>query len=181
MTQIARLPAPSPGGDRHKAVGEDTVPTCTVSASLLVMHRLGRWLILRESAGRNRWRLPGGLAQAGECPRQAAARLAREEIGLDLPAFDLLLTSWISGDAGQPGQVVLLFSSRTINDDDLAAMTLQKPVVNSWCLGALDADLPVLPLLAEQLASMKIHGRGHYLEQQHPTAPRPALERTGSP
>ncbi|MFI6907203.1 hypothetical protein ACIBKY_38495 [Nonomuraea sp. NPDC050394] len=64
-------------------------------------------------------------------------------------------------------QVVLLFATRALTDDDLTAITLDTSVVDAHCLAAPGPDLPVPPLLAEQLAHLTIYGRGHYLEQNH--------------
>jgi 8-oxo-dGTP diphosphatase len=53
----------------------------------------GRLLMLRRAADDDLlpgwWELPGGGIDAGETPRQAAARELREEVGLDIAEEDL--------------------------------------------------------------------------------------------
>ncbi|MEU6720059.1 NUDIX hydrolase [Nonomuraea sp. NPDC046802] len=76
---------------------------CIITAHLLVSDVLGRWLVLRTATDHARWQLPGGRAEPRESPRRAAERETREEIGLDLPAHDLLIAAWVRGN---PGDVI---------------------------------------------------------------------------
>ncbi|WP_214319977.1 NUDIX domain-containing protein [Nonomuraea sediminis] len=137
---------------------------CAVTAHLLPFHQLGRWLILRTARDHSRWQLPGGRIRPGESPRQAAEREAHEETGLDLPAREFLIASWIPGN--RRDRLALLFATRTLTDADLDAITLQTSEVDAWSLTApAAADLPVHPLLAERLTALATLGPGHYLEQ----------------
>ena len=49
-----------------------------------------RELLLCHASGSARWDIPKGVAEAGETPRQAAAREAKEETGLDFDPASLL-------------------------------------------------------------------------------------------
>ena len=56
----------------------------------------------------NRWSLPGGGAQPGESPQQAAARLVREQTGLD---FTEPLREVFHGRLTEPAADVQLFAT----------------------------------------------------------------------
>ena len=67
-------------------------------------------MLLRDGDGRvllcqltykNDWDLPGGVVEVGESPHLAVGREVEEELGLTVPAGDLLLTDWLPpGAAG---------------------------------------------------------------------------------
>ena len=63
------------------------------SVRVVLGDRDGRLLLLRRAADDEHnpglWEFPGGGIDAGESPRQAAARELREEVGLDVTADDL--------------------------------------------------------------------------------------------
>ncbi len=57
----------------------------------LVRDERGRALFVRHTYGdRKAWELPGGGLKAGEAPRDAVRREAREELGVDLGEWDEL-------------------------------------------------------------------------------------------
>lgn len=55
------------------------------------------------------WDLPGGVVEVAESPRIAVAREVEEELGLDIPAGELLLTDWLPPWGGWDDAVCLVF------------------------------------------------------------------------
>ncbi|MEU6778624.1 NUDIX hydrolase [Nonomuraea angiospora] len=140
---------------------------CAVTAHLLAADRFGRWLILRTSRDHSRWQLPGGRAHAGESPRLAAAREAREETGLDLPVGEMLIGAWVPGSPGRRDRMALLFATRTLTPADMDVITLQRREVDAWCMAPPSAEsLPAHPLLAERLSVFCRRGPGQFIEQR---------------
>ncbi|MEO3803278.1 NUDIX hydrolase [Nonomuraea sp. B1E8] len=138
---------------------------CAITAHLLAADKAGRLLILRTATNHGRWQLPGGRAHAGESPRTAAAREAREEIGLDLPAGELLVSAWTPGSQGRRDRFALLFSTRQLTSADLGAITLQANEVDAWSMvESAEVRNLVHPLMAERLAALPAFGRGRYIE-----------------
>lgn len=68
----------------------------------------GGRILLVQSSYRKGWCLPGGLARKSETLAQAAAREAREEVGIHLKAEDLVQVGKAPGDLG-PHDVSNLF------------------------------------------------------------------------
>ncbi|MEQ4718357.1 NUDIX domain-containing protein [Nonomuraea sp. B19D2] len=138
---------------------------CAITAHLLAADQAGRWLLLRTARDHSRWQFPGGRVLPGERPREAAQREAAEETGLDLPATDFLIASWVSGE--QRDRIAFLFATRTLLNPDLQAIKIDGKEVDSWCLVAPEpANLPVHPLLAERLSVINTVGPGQYIEQR---------------
>jgi 8-oxo-dGTP pyrophosphatase MutT (NUDIX family) len=55
------------------------------------------------------WDLPGGVVEVGESPRLAVTREVEEELGLTIPAGDLVLTDWLPPWGGWDDAVCLVF------------------------------------------------------------------------
>jgi ADP-ribose pyrophosphatase YjhB (NUDIX family) len=55
------------------------------------------------------WDLPGGVVEVGESPHLAVSREVREELALDLPAGELLLTDWLPPWSGWDDALCLVF------------------------------------------------------------------------
>jgi 8-oxo-dGTP pyrophosphatase MutT (NUDIX family) len=63
----------------------------TIAAGILFMSKDGRVLLVQRSAEGDHageWALPGGKAESGETPAQAAIREAHEEVGIDPASID---------------------------------------------------------------------------------------------
>ena len=100
------LPAHEPEGFR--ALLNSFLPRKRAISQLLVRDQAGRVLICQLTYKRD-WDLPGGVVEVGESPQLAAAREVREELALDLPAGDLLLTDWLPPWSGWDDAVCLVF------------------------------------------------------------------------
>lgn len=60
--------------------------------SVVITNLGGDVLLLKHSYGPDVWALPGGGLKPGEDPLLAARREVREELGIELPAIELLAT-----------------------------------------------------------------------------------------
>jgi len=65
-------------------------------AGVLLIAPSGRVLLVRRGSRASEpgtWAPPGGHLEQGESPREAAAREAREEVGIDVPPLSLCLVA----------------------------------------------------------------------------------------
>ncbi|MCE1178907.1 MAG: NUDIX hydrolase [Micrococcales bacterium] len=77
-------------------------------AQLLVRDPDERVLLCRLTYKKD-WDLPGGVVEVGESPHLAAGREALEELSLDLPPGELLLTDWLPPWGGWDDALCLVF------------------------------------------------------------------------
>jgi 8-oxo-dGTP diphosphatase len=94
-----------------------SLPTVYVSAGMLITDAADRVLIVKPNY-RPYWGIPGGIVEDGEAPHQGATREIAEELGLDLPAGDLLVVDWLPAEGTRPRPVLsYLFDGGTISSD----------------------------------------------------------------
>jgi 8-oxo-dGTP pyrophosphatase MutT (NUDIX family) len=94
-----------------------SLPTVYVSAGMLITDAADRVLIVKPNY-RPYWGIPGGIVEDGEAPHQGATREVAEELGLDLPAGDLLVVDWLPAEGTRPRPVLsYLFDGGTISSD----------------------------------------------------------------
>ncbi|MGI8523935.1 MAG: NUDIX hydrolase [Nocardioides sp.] len=110
MTVYARLatdpPITEPEGFR--GLLNSFLPRKRAISQLLVRDHDDRVLLCQLTYKRD-WDLPGGVVEVGESPHLAVAREVEEELGLALPAGDLLLTDWLPPWGGWDDAVCLVF------------------------------------------------------------------------
>lgn len=107
---LARL-SDDPGArtpEGFRAMLNSSLPRKRGIAQLLVRDPDERVLLCRLTYKKD-WDLPGGVVEVGESPHLAAGREALEELSLDLPPGELLLTDWLPPWGGWDDALCLVF------------------------------------------------------------------------
>ena len=71
-------------------------------------------VLLCELVYKKDWDLPGGVVEMNESPREGVTREVEEELSLDIPAGDLVLTDWLPPWEGWDDAVCLVFDGGTL-------------------------------------------------------------------
>ena len=99
-------PIEGPGGFRMLL--NSFLPRKRAIGQMLIRDDAGR-VLLCELTYKQDHDLPGGVVEVGESPREATAREITEELGLEIPAGDLILTDWLPPWGGWDDAVCLVF------------------------------------------------------------------------
>ena len=123
---LARLVDDPEPGDRagFRALLNSFLPRKRVIAQGLVRDRDGRVLMCHPTY-KDDWDLPGGVVEVAESPRDAVVREVAEELALDLPAGDLLLTDWLPPWSGWDDALCLVFDGGVVPAGLLDTTVLQ--------------------------------------------------------
>lgn len=107
---LARLrdDPPLSDGQGFRAMLNSFLPRKRAIGQMLVRDDRDRVLMCRLTYKKD-WDLPGGVVEVGESPRLATSRELAEELGVDLPAGELLLTDWLPPWSGWDDAVCLVF------------------------------------------------------------------------
>jgi ADP-ribose pyrophosphatase YjhB (NUDIX family) len=100
--------APAHEGDGFRALLNSFLPRKRAISQMLIRDPDQR-VLLCQLTYKQDWDLPGGVVEVGESPRLAVEREVEEELGLRLPAGDLLLTDWLPSWAGWDDAICLVF------------------------------------------------------------------------
>jgi 8-oxo-dGTP pyrophosphatase MutT (NUDIX family) len=100
------MPAEEPEGFR--ALLNSFLPRKRGISQLLVRDPAGRVLLCQLTYKRD-WDLPGGVIEVGESPHVGVAREVVEELSLELPVGELLLTDWLPPWSGWDDALCLVF------------------------------------------------------------------------
>ncbi|EPD95374.1 NUDIX domain-containing protein [Streptomyces albus] len=106
-------------------------PGFPAAAYALVTDQSERVLIVQPpGTGEAAWRLPGGLVEPAETPREALRRELAEELGLDRQADTLLAVEWVlPRTPDRRARVAFLFSTLPVATAETARLTLQRDEV----------------------------------------------------
>jgi ADP-ribose pyrophosphatase YjhB (NUDIX family) len=142
-----------------------SLPTKRVAAGALITDELGRVLLLQPSY-KATWEVPGGTVEAGESPRAAVRREAREEIGLDIGIGRLLVVDWIPEDPPRSEGLMFVYDGGTLDATATSAIRLASDELIAY--GFVDMD-GAAGLTSERLerrikAALYARGLGRVLE-----------------
>ena len=120
------------------------LPAIPVSAGALIFDLPGRLLILKPTY-KSGWTIPGGVMEAdGETPWEACRREVREETGIEVREGRLACMDFRRPRPGNPGGIRFLFRCGAIDDQDVAAITVQAEEISEYRFAALPEALSLL-------------------------------------
>jgi len=95
-----------------RALLNSFLPRKRAIGQMLVRDQDGRVLLCNLTYKAD-WDLPGGVVEVNESPREAVGREIEEELGLQIPAGDLVLTDWLPAWSGWDDALCLVFDGGT--------------------------------------------------------------------
>jgi 8-oxo-dGTP diphosphatase len=126
-----------------------TLPAKRMGAALLLRAADDR-ILLVEPAYKPYWELPGGVVEAAESPRAAAAREITEELGLSVVPGRLLVVDWVPPRDGRTDGLMLVFDGGRCD----GPVRLAEAELRSWAwCDPGEAAQRLLPLLARRAAA----------------------------
>jgi RimJ/RimL family protein N-acetyltransferase/8-oxo-dGTP pyrophosphatase MutT (NUDIX family) len=129
---LARLASDPPITDAtgFRALLNSFLPRKRAIAQLLVRDPDGR-VLLCQLTYKQDWDLPGGVVEVGESPQVAVTREVEEELGLKIPAGELLLTDWLPPWGGWDDALCLVFDGGVHEPQVLAEVVAQVREIRS--------------------------------------------------
>jgi len=123
-----------------------------VASDVLICDESGRVLLVNPTY-KERWDLPGGMAEPNEPPRKAAERELIEELGLTITAGRILVLDWIGPHGPWDDQLVFVFDGGTLSEEQLAAVRVVDPEISEFAmLEPEEAARRLRPDMAERLS-----------------------------
>jgi 8-oxo-dGTP diphosphatase len=144
-----------------------TLPRKRMGAGVLFFDTAGRVLLV-EPTYKPYWEIPGGAVEAGESPRDAAARELKEELGLSSPIGGVLAIDWVPPRPGRTEGLMVVFDGGLLAAEDAAAICVPADELRgfAFCTGQEAAER-LSPLLARRVAACvaaRSAGQAVYLE-----------------
>ncbi len=137
------------GPHGFSGVMNSALPKKRLIAHVLLRDTVGR-VLLCETQFKADWELPGGIVEPYETPRQGAIREVAEELGIELPVGRLLVVDWMPPYLGWDDAIEMIFDGGRIDEDDLAAWSLQPTEIKRVALVDLDTAAGLVTPLAHR-------------------------------
>ena len=164
-------PVSEPAGFR--SLLNSFLPRKRAISQMLVRDHDGR-VLLCELTYKREWDLPGGIVDPGEPPSATAEREVAEELGLDLPARDLLVVDWLPPYRGWSDATLFVFDGGVHPADLVDRVTLQPREIRAlhWATPEQVREhcAPYVVTLLEHLAATPAGSGTAYLVDGHPRA-----------
>lgn len=94
-----------------------------VSVKAITQDQSGRILLVNPTY-KERWDLPGGMAEANEPPRAALAREIAEELAVNVTIGRLLAVDWIGPHGPWDDQLIFVFDTDIVTSDTISNMKI---------------------------------------------------------
>ncbi len=108
------------------------LPRKACSAAVLLRDAEGRAMLVKPIY-KSGWQIPGGVVDANEPPRRAAAREIREELGLTRLEIGRILAIQHSPWTGDKGDALhWIFDGGVVTEQDLGTIVLQENEISEW-------------------------------------------------
>jgi len=151
----------------YLAEGNARQPRKRVAADVLLRDAAGR-IMLVDPSYKPDWDLPGGMAEANESPRAAAARELREELGLQAHIGPLLVTDWVPPHGPWDDSIAYIFDGGVLPEQEIQAINMPDGELRGFRFcNREDIEQLVRPRLWRRLKSTfnaLASGDGVYLE-----------------
>lgn len=105
----------------HLAEGNARQARKRIAADVLIRDEAGRVLLV-DPTYKDGWDLPGGMVEANEPPRAAAARELGEELSLAVPVGRVLAIEWAPPRGPWDDQLVFVFDGATLPAERIAGL-----------------------------------------------------------
>lgn len=143
-----------------------------MTAGVLFFDPDGRVLVVKPTY-KDSWDVPGGYVNAGETPREAAAREVKEELSLDAELGATLVVDWAPHPA-EGDKILFLFDGGTLDADAAARIRLAPDELSEYrFLDRADVAGLLIDRLARRVTAAVTahdHGTTIYLERGTGTA-----------
>ncbi len=128
-----------------------TLPGKRMAAGALFFDKTGGILIVKPTY-RDGWLIPGGTVDRDESPYTACRREVREELGLDLPVYQLLCVEYQSPQGTKTESLQFIFYGGVLTNDQIAAIRLPTDELAGYRFCSPDEAAHLLtPMLARRL------------------------------
>jgi len=128
----------------------ETIPGKRMAAGAIFMDRDDQVLIVKPRY-REDWLIPGGSVERNESPYQACIREVREELGIDLPIYQLLSIEYQSSDGSKTENLQFVFNGGVLEEEVRSICLPVDEIAESRFCAQTEAASLLNPKLAKRL------------------------------